>query len=42
MGRIREIRGIWSGVVRAIALQRAIEMAMSAIRANDESASRRI
>ena len=40
MGRIRQIGGIGSFVIRAIAIQTVIEMAMSAIRANDDSPDR--
>jgi hypothetical protein len=42
MGRIREIGGIGSFVIRAIAIQIVIEMAMSAIRGNDDSPDREV
>jgi hypothetical protein len=42
MGRIREIGGIGSFVIRAIAIQVVIEMAMSAIRGNDNSPDREV
>ena len=42
MGRIREIGGIGSFVIRAIAIQIVIEMAMSAIRGNDDFRDREV
>jgi hypothetical protein len=42
MGTIGEIRGIGSFVIRAIAIQIVIEMAMSVIRANDDFPGRGI
>src|ERR1700739_2064632 len=42
MGKIRQIGGIGSFVIRAIAIQIVIEMAMSATRANHDSSDREV